>query len=40
MFYQLLKLKFRPALETFINLFQYGFGIFLISFLKEQKGQF
>ena len=37
MFYQLLKLKFRPALETFINLFQYGFGIFLISFFKGTK---
>lgn len=37
MFYQLLKLKFRPALETFVNLFQYGFGIFLISFFKGTK---
>ena len=37
MFYQLLKLKFRPALETFINLFQYGFSIFLIAFLKGTK---
>ncbi len=37
MFYQLLKLKFWPSVETFIDLFQYGFGIFLISFFKGTR---
>jgi len=37
MFYQLLKFKLKPAFETFINLFQYGLGIFLVSFLKGAK---
>jgi len=37
MFRQLLKLRLGPALETFTNLFQYGFGIFLISFVRGTK---
>jgi len=37
MFRQLLKLRFGPAFETFTNLFQYGFGIFLISFIRGTK---
>ena len=37
MVFQLSKFKFRPAFETFSNLFQYGFGIFCISFCKGIK---
>lgn len=37
MFYQLLKLRFKYASETFMNLFQYGLGVFLVSFLKGTK---
>jgi hypothetical protein len=40
MFRQLLKLRFGTAYETFTNLFQYGFGIFLISFAKGTKRGF
>lgn len=34
MFYQFLKLRFKPALETFTNLFQYGLSVFFVSFLR------
>lgn len=37
MFFQLSKFRFRPAFETFSNLFQYGFGIFCICFCKGIK---
>ena len=37
MFRQLLKLRFGPVFETFTNLFQYGLGIFLISFVRGTK---
>jgi hypothetical protein len=37
MVFQLSKFRFRPAFETFSNLFQYGFGIFCISFCKGIK---
>ena len=37
MFRQLLKLRFGSAYETFTHLFQYGFGIFVISFLKGTR---
>jgi hypothetical protein len=36
-FYQLSKLKIMPAFETFTNLFQYGFTIFMLSFCKGAK---
>ncbi len=34
MFYQFSKMNLKAALETFLNLFQYGFALFLMGFLK------
>lgn len=37
MWYQLLRVKILPGIETFLELFQYGLRIFVISFLKGSK---